>query len=143
MNDKIIDNLKNWEQISGYYLATGGEDYITIGGFNKVTTLTSSPRKKVRAKSHLEKTLATYYLFDLITITEVKDTSIKNKIDINQIKLVTSPDSLGVLEKEDTLLKNLIIKEKFVLNDLLFNTNDSVFVEKSFLKLNTCLHWIP
>ncbi|MFT5617660.1 MAG: OOP family OmpA-OmpF porin [Arenicella sp.] len=64
MTDTVIYNSKNWTQIGGDYVATGGEKFITIGVFGPEMFVKS---KKFRRGSHF---LEAFYFLDDVKVIE-------------------------------------------------------------------------
>lgn len=65
-NNPIISDSIHWTKISGLYLATGGESYITIGNFKNnqnTDTITVHPPSLIADES--------YYFIDAVSVTSI------------------------------------------------------------------------
>jgi len=90
-SNMLIDTA-NWIQITGKYVATGGENYVTIGNF--------SSDNNTHAISYFQGNLNSYYYFDDVSVTPIEEVSILNDSAFvcNGLKTVikgTWPDTIG------------------------------------------------
>jgi len=77
VSNKVIENKTEWVEISGNFIATGGEQYITIGVFNaidKLTTLSGVP-------DGINKTRAYYYIDGVSFADAILDTDKDGVLD--------------------------------------------------------------
>ncbi len=72
----IITERDNWQEVTGTYLAKGGEEYITIGNFynDRITKYklmdTSSLSKFMQYR--IKKDKLAYYYIDLVTVSKIE-----------------------------------------------------------------------
>ena len=97
LNDSLnyITDTLNWIEIAGYYKASGGEKYLSIGSFSK----NDNERKIVIPDDGIKNNnLARYYYIDDVSIEKVnlKDfNNIKNDTIINLSKLQFNNDKIS------------------------------------------------
>ena len=68
---KIYEDTVNWERISGYYMAHGGESYITIGNYTPYG-------QELKDSTNDYLTAETYYFIDSVGVYEVTHWDIWN-----------------------------------------------------------------
>lgn len=103
----ILNPLLNWYKISGYYLAQGGEKYITIGNF-----LPDSLTDTILINSH--SSLWAYYYIDDVAVYNDTTTGLDEKLNNNQITIFPNP-----VTNELTIDLTFPDKYNFELYDLL------------------------
>jgi len=79
----LLDDTSGWMKISGYFYASGGEQYITIGNFNDDTNTTIVQVGNVGS-------YGSYYFVDDVSVFAEGPTSISENT-INEIKIFPNP----------------------------------------------------
>lgn len=103
MADSILDNEKEWTEISGEYIAKGGEQYITIGCFTTYKRTHIELTKVYQSMLSSEKLNGQYYHYP------IDDVSIEFIEELEQAEVVA----------------NLPAGESIIFENILFNTNSA------------------
>jgi outer membrane protein OmpA-like peptidoglycan-associated protein len=138
-----VDN-KLFITICDFFIAKGGEQFITIGRFARAESLEIISRKDM-PKTNFGIDLSAYYLIDKVELNEIQDNkecSCNNiTVPIDTIKQVEKPNTL-LLENDLTKLKtgnSIILKNvnfQFDSYELLQSADSVLFIVKKFLTDN-------
>ncbi len=124
-------NNCDWIQITGVYIADGGEKYLTIGNFSE------NVRKDMIKENALKMGFKEAYYF-------VDDVSLKRmKPKEDEIKTVIVGSSLD--EKEDSVLevkKDIKVGDKVVLKDINFGNGHYYITPESYPELNKLVQYM-
>lgn len=75
-----LDDTSGWKKVSGIFVATGGEQYITIGNFNDDASTTVTQPYSIGS-------FGAYYFVDGVSVTPVAATAVDNASDIQQVSV--------------------------------------------------------
>ncbi len=98
-NDSILDK-ETWVQLYATFKAKGGEEWITIGKFDKTLDFHYSDLKARDQKKGIMGTVKPYYLIDLVSLKPISDSSdcdcIEKRISFTDFskELITSKDTI-------------------------------------------------
>ncbi len=134
--DDFLAVSNRWVPLRGLYKAQGGEKYMTIGNF-----LPWLPGRFERLRtSFLSQDLRefAYYLFDDVSLVEVKDTT---KCNCNMFTLPPLPVSVVkevilLEEVPDNEFELVNVGESFVLQNIFFDFDKSDLLAASYPELN-------
>jgi hypothetical protein len=84
-NNTFIDDTTNWVEISGYYTATGGEEYFLIGNF------TSQESVDTLLYNQNSNTYVAYYLIDDVFVIECDSLVESNEYFAEQFDIYPNP----------------------------------------------------
>jgi OmpA-OmpF porin, OOP family len=101
-NGNVLNDSLNWTLISGTYTATGGESYITIGGFLPDNLLTIFNRGGTY-------NFTSYAIDDVYVIPDVS-TSVNDHVTVNGLSVFPNPAS----ELVQLVFKDARVKDVFV-----------------------------
>jgi hypothetical protein len=90
----LLDDTSAWMRVSGYFLASGGEQYITIGNFNDDTNTTIVQVGNVGS-------YGSYYFVDDVWVSLAEGSSVSENAD-GEIKIFPNPvtDRLTIQSNE-------------------------------------------
>ena len=114
VNDKVIDDGQHWHQITGEFVAQGGERYLTIGNFNSFNhsfvVQTDNPNAILSGA---------YYYIDDVSVVCLD--CLENNITEPAEAVVTT------------------IGETYILHNVLFNTDESKILPQSYNELHNLI----
>jgi len=110
----LLDDTSTWMRISGYFLASGGEQYITIGNFNNDTNTTIVQVGSVGS-------YGSYYFVDDAWVSLAEGTSVSENAD-DEIKFFPIPvhDSFRINSNKNLsslILFNQLGEEVLIIDD--------------------------
>jgi OOP family OmpA-OmpF porin len=123
---EVMADTTDWHCLNVLYKATGGESYIIIGSFalnNIYKTKVKAP-KEVKSRINQFSDRDAYYYVDDVSLIETTDTIINNQQHITPAVAIT--DSVA----------HLSVNTSFVLENVLFNTNEAIVQAVSFTELD-------
>jgi gliding motility-associated-like protein len=112
-----VSDTLNWVKISGEFIASGGEKYVTIGFFSDTTAMDTVTAIGSPYIDHP----VSYYYIDGISLKDVTDTSCENKL-LDNVPNVITPNGDNV-------------NDEWKLNDTCFSLNDLVIYNRRGLKI--------
>jgi OmpA-OmpF porin, OOP family len=137
---QVLKNSIKWVQLRGLYKASGGEKYLTIGNFQPWVPGRFERLRTSFASNDLKE--FAYYLFDDVSLNEVKDSS---KCECNMITLepLQKPDPEPVVkevEKKEPETVNefekAVVGEAIVLKNIFFAFDKSDLLPASYPELD-------
>lgn len=137
---QVLKNSIKWVQLRGLYKAEGGEKYLTIGNFQPWVPGRFERLRTSFASNDLKE--FAYYLFDDVSLIEVKDSS---KCDCNMItvepveKPKTEPQVKPVEKKDPEPVNEFekaVVGEAIVLKNIFFAFDKSDLLPASYPELN-------
>lgn len=134
--DDYISKSGQWVPLRGVYKAQGGERYLTIGNF-----IPWVPKRHVRirnASSQADLREFAYYIFDDVSLVEVKDPS---KCNCNMVTLeipqpIEDTTIAEIEEDEMSEFEMVNVGESFVLQNIFFAFDKSDLLPESFPELD-------
>ncbi|OFY35619.1 MAG: hypothetical protein A2X01_09215 [Bacteroidetes bacterium GWF2_35_48] len=135
-----IDDKKNWTKICGTYLASGTEQYITIGNFIKKNKYKHLKSNKIKRKRY---TPPYYYIDDI----SVKCANCHQK---SQDSLITKSGTFHNVEPVTLIEQNSDnnfdelnkANDYFTLKNLLFVTDSSTILSQSYKELDMLVSYL-
>jgi OmpA-OmpF porin, OOP family len=132
---------KRFITLCDYFIATGGEQFVTIGRFTSLDKLEIVHRENIPL-SQFGIENAAYYLLDNVELKEIKDTMEcyceKNRIQINTIKFIPNKDSM-IFETDLNKLKQGMT---VILKNVNFEFNSYRILQSADTVLNTLLNYL-
>lgn len=119
----------NWMTISGSFTATGNEQYIYIGNFTESKQFRIDKLEK-RAMDYADEI---YYYIDDVVLVEEKENSI---CPCNVAGCELKKEEITVPELSQTFT-NIEVGKVLILNNIQFNTNESILLESSYSTLDS------
>ncbi|MGQ0829239.1 MAG: T9SS type A sorting domain-containing protein [Bacteroidota bacterium] len=102
----VITDTANWTEISGYFIATGGEKYITIGNFKNDANTDTVRINNISGRDE------SYYYIDSVTLMLCSDTAISvNELSDENFKINLYPNP-----SNGNVLLKYTIKQNGILN---------------------------
>lgn len=132
----VITDKDNWTHICGIYKSIGEEEFITIGCFFKHNLLKSVNMGSANIKDAQKE--SRYYIDD-VSVIEVSDTS------SCLCTLVSSNNANNEIQKTksfDTIYQSLLSKNKVVLKNIFFNTDEWQLLPESYKELNNLISFM-
>jgi len=129
--NKIYDDTLNWMEISGEYMAKGGEIYIIIGNFNSDK---QTQKELVNSKKKVkDDDLIAYYFIDDVCVSEIKNNNFDcNCNNNNSCKCNLPPEKKIKFE----------VGKQIILNNILFETGKAVLLPKSYEELDSLVLYL-
>ncbi len=128
----IMVDTTNWHCLSFVYQAKGGESYIIIGSFelNDIYKTKVKAPKDVKTRINQFSERDAYYYIDDVSLIEITDTIINNQFNnLSDVAIIESPVDLS-------------ISAPFVLENVLFNTNEAILSAVSFSELDKLVTYL-
>lgn len=129
---EVMADTADWHCISFIYKANGGESFIIIGSFelNDIYKTKVKAPKEVKSRINQFSERDAYYYIDDVSLMETRDTIINNQLDsLNTITAKASVDDIS-------------ISNSFVLQNVLFNTNEAILSSVSFIELDKLVAYL-
>ncbi len=114
----FLDDTLNWTEISGEYIAQGGEKYITIGNFNNPTDTFNMPN------NNNNPTVVSYYFIDDVTFRDCTNDGVSELgIGNEELGIMPNPASESLtLEIKEARIQESRIKIYNVVGQLIYYT---------------------
>ncbi|HNW97086.1 MAG TPA: OmpA family protein [Bacteroidales bacterium] len=122
-----------WLKYENYYIAKGGEKYITIGAFNK----NNSVLKKILNIYKMNNSSARYYLDD-ITLESIEKLNLQENTDA----IVNTEITTIIKDQPKTEILNIEKGKSIVLKNIFFEFNSAVLKDSSFTELNLLVKYL-
>ncbi|MGE0560375.1 MAG: T9SS type A sorting domain-containing protein [Flavobacteriales bacterium] len=130
-NDSVITDKVNWTKISGSFTATGNENYVIIGNFNRKQTTTATQVGSTN-------TDYSYYYIDDVCVS-VDSLTCANPVGVSEINLDNSLFTIYPNPVNDYLTVNQSFDEPYDL--LIYNTlGQQLFEEKNITSNNKTIN---
>ncbi|HRZ41518.1 MAG TPA: OmpA family protein [Bacteroidales bacterium] len=137
---QVLKNSIKWVQLRGLYKAAGGEKYLTIGNFQPWIPGRFERLRTSFATNDLKE--FAYYLFDDVSLIEVKDSSkcACNMITVEPVEKPQPEAALKPVEKKETEPVNefekAVVGEAIVLKNIFFAFDKSDLLPASYPELD-------
>ncbi len=130
---KELTNTADWETLCANYVASGGENYITIGRFSSRSNLKVN-RRNATYKSSLDVNASAYYLVDHVELYSVSDSTACGCESPDAF--VTNPDSIHPFTEEIT------VGDTIILENIHFKFDSYQLEQTSFNELNSLFRYL-